>query len=113
MLQKLGLCAGLISLSLTGPAMAHHPGGTSNAGEAGPIYTIPATTLEQGRVAAFVVYEFIRLNNLDNFTLATAAGQHQHVHSIGAISSGAIGTACITDDLMVSVRLPTCMKVGS
>src|SRR4051812_41251167 len=107
MLQKLGLCAGLISLSLTGPAMAHHPGGTSNASEAGPIYTIPATTLEQGRVAAFVVYEFIRLNNLDNFTLATAAGQHQHVHSIGTISSAAIGAAFgITDDLMVSVRLP-------
>jgi hypothetical protein len=107
MLQKLGLCAGLISLSLTGPAMAHHPGGTSNASEAGPVYTIPATTLGQGQVAAFVVYEFIRLSNLDNFPLATAAGQHQHVHSIGTISSAAIGTAFgITDDLMVSVRLP-------
>jgi hypothetical protein len=107
MRQKLGFCAGLISLALTVPAMAHHPGGTSNASEAGPIYTIPATTLEQGRVAAFVVYEFIRLNNLDNFTLATAAGQHQHVHSIGTISSAAIGTAFgITDDLMMSVRLP-------
>jgi hypothetical protein len=47
------------------------------------------------------------LGNLDNFTLATAAGQHQHVHSIGTISSAAIGTAFgITDDLMVSVRLP-------
>src|SRR4029434_6988712 len=94
MRQKLGFCAGLISLALTVPAMAHHPGGTSNASEAGPIYTIPATTLEQGRVAAFVVYEFIRLNNPDNFTLATAAGQHQHVHSIGTISSAAIGAAC-------------------
>jgi hypothetical protein len=30
-----------ITLALTGPAMAHHPGGTSNASEAGPIYTIP------------------------------------------------------------------------
>ena len=107
MLQKLGFCTGLITLSLAGPAMAHHPGGTSNASEAGPIYTIPATTLEQGRVAAFVVYEFIRLGNLDNFTLATAAGQHQHVHSISTISSAAIGAAFgITDDLMVSVRLP-------
>src|SRR5215210_6775219 len=107
MRQKLGFCAGLISLALTVPAMAHHPCGTSNASEAGPIYTIPATTLEQGRVAAFVVYEFIRLGNLDNFTLATAAGQHQHVHSIGTISSASIGAAFgITDDLMVSVRLP-------
>src|SRR3954468_8983073 len=107
MLQKLGLCAGIITLTLVAPAKAHHPGGTSNASEAGPIYTIPATTLEQGRVATFVVYEFIRLNNLDNFTLATAAGQHQHVHSIGTISSAAIGAAFgITDDLMVSARLP-------
>src|SRR3954469_7553732 len=107
MLQKLGLCTGIITLTLVAPAKAHHPGGTSNASEAGPIYTIPATTLEQGRVATFVVYEFIRLNNLDNFTLATAAGQHQHVHSIGTISSAAIGAAFgITDDLMVSVRLP-------
>src|SRR3954465_12960496 len=96
-----------ITLTLTAPANAHHPGGTSNASEAGPIYTIPATTLGQGQVAAFVVYEFIRLGNLDNFTLATAAGQHQHVHSIGTISSAAIGGAFgITDDLMVSVRMP-------
>src|SRR3954470_6790745 len=107
MLPKLGFCTGLITLSLAGPAMAHHPGGTSNASEAGPIYTIPATTLEQGRAATFVVYEFIRLNNLDNFTLATAAGQHHHVNSISTISSDAIGAAFgITDDLMVSVRLP-------
>src|SRR5215210_4174859 len=107
MRQKLGFCAGLITLSLSVPAMAHHPGGTGNASEAGPINTVPATTLEQGQVAAFVVYEFIRLRNLDNFTLATAAGQHQHVHSIGTIGSASIGAALgITDDLMLSVRLP-------
>src|SRR4051794_25320644 len=87
--------------------MAHHPGGTGNTGQAGSVITIPAATLGQGQVAAFVVYEFIRFRQLDNFTLATAAGQHQHVHSIGTIGSAAVGGAFgITDDLMVSVRMP-------
>ena len=67
--------------------MAHHPGGTGNTGQAGSVVTIPAATLGQGQVAAFVVYEFIRFRQLDNFTLATAAGQHQHVHSIGTIAA--------------------------
>src|SRR3954467_3797894 len=88
------------ALALTEPTQAHHPGGTSNAGEAGPINTIPAATLDQGQVAAFVVYEFIRLRPLNDLTLATAAGQHQHVHSLGTIGSAAIGAAVgVTDDL--------------
>ena len=45
-------------------------------------YTIPATTLEQGRVAAFVVYEFIRLNNLDNFTLSRCAWASQRMRAV-------------------------------
>ena len=95
------------TFATTIPAMAHHPGGTGNTGQAGSVVTIPAATLGQGQVAAFVVYEFIRFRQLDNFTLATAAGQHQHVHSIGTIGSAAIGGAFgLTDDLMVSVRVP-------
>lgn len=88
-------------------ALAHHPGGTGNSSGAGPANTVPANTMEEGHLAAFVVYEFIRLGGLDDADLIAAAGQHLHVHSIGTIESTSIGAAYgVTDDLTVSVRLP-------
>jgi hypothetical protein len=92
---------------LATPAFAHHPGGTGNAGGAGPVTTIPAETLDQGQVAAFVLYEYIRLHGLDDPTLVAAASRHEHAHSIGTIESTSLGAAFgITDDLTVSIRLP-------
>src|SRR3954454_13833106 len=88
-------------------AFAHHPGGTGNSSGAGPANTIPATTLEEGHAAAFVAYEYIHLRGLDDQDLMTAAGRHEHVHSIGTIQSTSLGMAFgVTDDLTVSLRLP-------
>jgi hypothetical protein len=92
---------------LATPAFAHHPGGTGNPGGAGPVTTIPAETLDQGQVAAFVLYEYIKLQGLDDPTLVAAASRHEHAHSIGTIESTSLGAAFgITDDLTVSIRLP-------
>jgi hypothetical protein len=92
-------------------ALAHHPGSAGNSGGAGPIVTIPATTLEQGHVAAFLIHEYTRLNELSDAVLIDAAGRHQHVHSIGTIQSTALGAAFgVTNDVTVSVRLPFVLR---
>jgi hypothetical protein len=41
-------CAGAFTLILDSPALAHHPGGATNAGGDGPITPISASTLEAG-----------------------------------------------------------------
>jgi hypothetical protein len=110
---KLRLLGALVAAATLAPCLAHahHPGGTGNNSGAGPANTIPATTLEEGHVAAFMVYEFIRLRGLDDQDLAAAAGRHQHVHGIGTIQSTSLGAAFgVTDDLTVSLRVPLILR---
>ena len=45
------VCASAFALLIASSAFAHHPGGTSNTGGAGPIVTISASTLEAGHGA--------------------------------------------------------------
>ena len=51
MSRRIAFYSGLFALLLASPAFAHHPGGASNTGGAGPINTISATTLEAGHGA--------------------------------------------------------------
>jgi hypothetical protein len=107
MAYRIAAFASLIALACAAPARAHHPGGTGNAGGAGPINTMPATTLEAGQVAVSFLYEYIGLFGLTNADLIAAAAAHQHAHSIRAIESASFGAAVgITDDFMVMLRLP-------
>jgi Putative MetA-pathway of phenol degradation len=93
------------------PALAHHPGGTSNTGGAGPITTISAETLEAGHGAVAFLYEYIAFGGLGDRDLIDAASKHQHVHSIGSIQNAAASAAYgITDDFMVSVRIPYVLR---
>ncbi|MBX6426841.1 MAG: hypothetical protein IRZ09_13075 [Variibacter sp.] len=107
MIRKVARYAALCALLLPAEALAHHPGGTSNAVGAGPINTIPASTLEAGHVGVAFLYEMIQYGGLGDAALIAAAGRHQHAHSIGTIASVALGAAIgITDDFMLSLRLP-------
>ena len=100
------ICAGAFAF-IASPALAHHPGGTSNTGGAGPIVTISASTLESGHGAVAFLYEYLRFGGLGNGDLIAAAGRHIHAHSIGTIQSVSASAAYgITDDLMVSMRIP-------
>jgi hypothetical protein len=103
------------SLALAPAANAHHPGGPGNTGGAGPINTISASTLPQGKVVAGIVVDYLKLDELSDATLKDAAehgGDHDDdhggsVHSLGTLGSAALSAAYgITDDLMVSIRLP-------
>jgi len=100
------VCAGAFALFAT-PAFAHHPGGASNTGGAGPIVTISASTLEAGHGAVAFLYEYISFGGLGDRDLIDAAGKHIHAHSIGTIQSTSASFAYgITDDFTISARIP-------
>ena len=80
----------------------------SNTGGAGPIFTISATTLEAGHGAVAFLYEYLKFGGLGDSDLIAAAGKHIHAHSIGTHPAARRCSAAygVTDDLMVSVRMP-------
>lgn len=123
MSRSFPLSALRVSLALSAfsaPAFAHHPGGPGNATGAGPINTISASTLAQGRGVAGIVVEHIGLDPLSDDTLAHAAlhaheegEDHAHVHSLDSITSPSLNFAYgITHDLMIGVRLPHVTRRG-
>ena len=100
-------CAGLAALVLASPAFAHHPSGASSTGGAGPIATIPATTLEQGQSAAAVFFEMVKISPFSDAELKTFAGQHIHAHSMDAILAPTLVYAYgVTNNLTIIGRLP-------
>jgi hypothetical protein len=107
MFHKYTGCAGLAALLLASPAVAHHPSGVGSSGGAGPIATIPATTLEEGRSAAAVFFEMVKIAPFSDAELKTFAGQHIHAHSLDAILAPTLIYAYgVTNDLTVIGRLP-------
>ena len=87
MSRRIAFYSGIFTLLLASPALAHHPGGATNSGGAGPITTISASTLEAGHGAVAFRYEYIAFGGLGDADLIKAASQHQHVHSIGTIQA--------------------------
>ena len=107
MLRKVATVAAAATLLSATSAFAHHPGGAANAGGAGPIITLPATTLEAGHFSVAFFSEYTSLFGLNDADLIAAAAQHQHVHSIKSILSNSFGAAVgVTNDFMVMLRLP-------
>src|SRR5262245_31398287 len=103
MLRNIAFSAGMTALLLATPAFAHHPSGAGSAGGAGPIVTIPGTTLEKGQSSAAVVFEYIGLNALSDAQLSVPG----HPHSLDAIVAPALLYAYgVTDDLTLALRLP-------
>jgi hypothetical protein len=104
------IAAGAISaLVLTTSAPAHHPSGAGSGGGAGPIVTIPGTTLEQGQSAAAIVFEFLKFNPLSDAQL----GVPGHLHSLDAIlAPSLLYSYGVTNDLTLSLRLPHVRRTG-
>jgi hypothetical protein len=102
------------------PAFAHHPGAPGNATGAGPINTISASTLQEGRGVAGIVVDYIDMDPLSDAELVSAAlaaheagDDHAHVHSLDSITSPSINFAYgLTNDIMISVRLPYVKRRG-
>jgi outer membrane putative beta-barrel porin/alpha-amylase len=96
------------------PTFAHHPGGGGNAGDAGPIFTIPASTLDEGQLAVGVMFEYVRLRTLSNATLINAAVTgNEGVHDLKTIeSASALVAYGLTHDLTVGMRVPWVGRTG-
>ena len=75
MSRGIAFYSGVLTLLLASPALAHHPGGTSNTGGAGPIWTISASTLEAGHGAVAFLYEYVKFGGLGDAQLIDAAGK--------------------------------------
>jgi hypothetical protein len=92
---------GSLILPAVAPAAAHHPGSGGKTGSGGSINTISV----EGKIAAAVRYEFIRLGQLDDAALLASAEQDRH--SIRSIESVSFSAAyCITNDTMAAIRIP-------
>ena len=97
MTREVSAFAGAFAL-MASPALAHHPGGAGNAGGAGPIITISASTLEAGHGAVAFVYEYLAFGGLGDSDLIAAAGKHIHAHSIGTVQSASASAAGLSPD---------------
>ena len=96
------------------PTFAHHPGGGGNATEAGPIFTIPASTLDEGQLAVGVMFEYVRLRTLSNGTLINAAiTGNEGVHDLKIIESvSALVAYGLAHDLTIGMRVPWVGRTG-
>src|SRR5436190_17564454 len=93
--RSIGAALTLSSIAVTSPASAHHPGGGGNTGGAGPIFTIPASTLDEGQTAVGVMFEYVRLRTLSDQTLTSAAvAGNEGVHDLKTIESVSAILAC-------------------
>src|SRR5215470_18890834 len=104
----------LVSFAFAAPAFAHHPGGGGNTGETGPIFTIPASTLDEGQIAVGVMFEYVRLRTLSTQTLISAAvARNEGVHDLKTIeNTSAVLAYGFTHDLTVSMRVPWVGRTG-
>lgn len=89
-------------------ADAHHPGGIGNPNAAGPINTISATTLPQGKVVFGLTLNHTEFDALsDDRLFAETQSGNEGVHSLESLRSYALFTSLgVTDDLMFTLRLP-------
>lgn len=109
--RPVGVFSSLLFVLVT-PAYAHHPG-VGGGSSSGPINTISAGTLDEGQISAAVRYEFIRLGQLSDTDLLTAASQGNHAHAMRSIESATLSVAYgVTNDFTVSVRLPGVRRSG-
>lgn len=89
------------------PANAHHTSVGFGATTSGPIMTIPADTLEQGKWAVGASVDYVKSQGYSDAELIDFASNHVHAHSSDHMTTAAlIASYGVTDDLSVGVRLP-------
>jgi hypothetical protein len=100
---------GSFALIPTG-ASAHHPG-IGGVGGAGGITTIGAGTMEQGEFGLALFVEYTRLKQLSDATLLANIGND--VHGLQSVESRVVALAYgVTNDFMISMRLPFVRRTG-
>lgn len=97
---------GMLSCIAT-PAYADHPSLGFGSDKAGPIITMQAATLPQGKLAVGLTSEYIRSERFSDAALTDFAANHVHAHSVDWLLNTAIGVSYgLSDDVSLSVRIP-------
>ncbi|MBI5633547.1 MAG: transporter [Nitrospirae bacterium] len=90
----------------SGVVFAHHPTGGAGLGQAGPIRTVSATTLQQGKVSFAAQAEFIDLDGFSDSQLLRFAMQGKDAHTAESVFHSIMSMGYgITNDLSVSMKL--------
>jgi hypothetical protein len=97
----------VISLACTTVTYADHPGVAFAPGSAGPITTIPATTLPKGLIAFAMKAQYIKSDGLSDAALQDRAGRHVHAHSSDYLFSPSLNAAYgVSENFALSASLP-------
>lgn len=100
------LTAGMLSCAVT-PAYADHPCLGFGTDKSGPIITLQAATLPQGKLAVGLSSEYIRPDRFSDVALTDFAASHVHAHSVDWILNTSVGVSYgLGDDLNLSLRIP-------
>lgn len=92
-------------------AWADHPSIGISSELAGPIQTISATTLPEGRWSVGLRTEFIKLDSFSDITLKQLALQGEEIHSSDYLLSPSFGISYgLSDNLMFSLSIPYVLR---
>lgn len=99
--------ATVLASTLSFPALADHPLGGLGLGTAGPITTISASTLPQGKFAVAYQVEHMAFKEFSDAQLSAYALQGIDAHSVKSNSTHSLRLAYgLSDDLSIGFKLP-------
>jgi len=105
--RKTAACIAFFLFALCGSAWAHHPTGVSGPGHSGPLRTLSAISIEQGRIPVEVDTEFIDLDSFSDQQLLQFAAEGKNVHSANSILHSSLGIGYgVTNELSIGLRIP-------
>ena len=91
----------------SGTSWAHHVAGISGRGFAGPITTISATPVSQGKLPVSIQADFNDFDSFSDHEMSGYAEDGEHVHSIDSLFHLSLGIYYgITDDFSFGVKVP-------
>ncbi len=95
-------------------AKAHHGGeGLSGVGIAGPIITVPASTLPKKKKFISIFTDYINFNEFSNSKLMELDRRGEHVHSTASLFVPSISAGYgLTDNLTLGFKLPYVFRFG-
>lgn len=97
----------IFSCLFVGEAHGHHAGTGTGPGKAGPITTVPATTLPEGYFMVDFRLESMKFDRYSDGELIEFTMQDNEVHSIDSRWSTILTLSYgVTNDLLVGLRLP-------
>lgn len=97
----------VMALGASAAARADHPAVDFSPGAAGPVWTVSAVTVPQGRWAFGASLQYFEPEHLSDEQLRDRAGQHIHAHGSDYLLSPSISAAYgLTSDLSLGISLP-------